>query len=274
MLKLQLFAQYMFIGLALPLVWHSNRSYGKEIELNLSGYELVFNDEFDDLDVSPNGPGTRWIAHTPWGGDFGDAAFADPAPGFPFTVEDGILRIEARKGADGKWRSGLLASVDSRGEGFAIRYGYFEVRAKLPRGPGLWSAIWLNTVLPKGSKETGVEVDILEHYGHFPKYFESNISTHPSDRNQKKLHFRKVHEVEEGSLYTSFNTYGALVEKDFIVIYFNGKEQWRIETPTEHQNRLMVLVNLALGSGWPIDAVPNPSYMYVDYVRVYAKAKP
>jgi len=33
----------------------------------------------------------------------------------------------------------------------------------------------------------------------------------------------------------------------------------------------MLLVNLALGSGWPIDKTPNPSYMYVDYVRAYAK---
>jgi hypothetical protein len=26
---------------------------------------------------------------------------------------------------------------------------------------------------------------------------------------------------------------------------------------------------LALGSGWPIDRTPNPSFMYVDYVHVY-----
>jgi hypothetical protein len=26
--------------------------------------------------------GGRWIAHTPWAGDFGDAAFTDPHPDF------------------------------------------------------------------------------------------------------------------------------------------------------------------------------------------------
>jgi hypothetical protein len=31
------------------------------------------------------------------------------------------------------------------------------------------------------------------------------------------------------------------------------------------------MVNLAMGSGWPIDKAPNPSYMYVDYVKVYEK---
>jgi len=29
-------------------------------------------------------------------------------------------------------------------------------------------------------------------------------------------------------------------------------------------------VDLALGGGWPIDGTPNPSYMYVDYVRAYS----
>jgi hypothetical protein len=30
-------------------------------------------------------------------------------------------------------------------------------------------------------------------------------------------------------------------------------------------------VDLALGSGWPIDQTPNPSFLYVDYVRAYSK---
>jgi len=30
-----------------------------------------------------------------------------------------------------------------------------------------------------------------------------------------------------------------------------------------------VLLNLAMGSGWPIDETPNPSVMLVDYVKVW-----
>src|SRR5581483_8726554 len=70
------------------------------------GLKPTFADDFDTLSVSAHGEtGSRWIAHTPWNGDFGDAAFTDPGPGFPFRVRDGILEIEARKGSDGKWRS-------------------------------------------------------------------------------------------------------------------------------------------------------------------------
>jgi hypothetical protein len=30
------------------------------------------------------------------------------------------------------------------------------------------------------------------------------------------------------------------------------------------------MVDLALGGGWPIDQTPDPSKLYVDYIRVYA----
>jgi hypothetical protein len=122
----------------------------KAPSLNLDGFEVTFSEDFDgELDVSPWGPGTRWIAHTPWDGDFGDAAFADPVEGFPFTIEKGILRIEARKDDslkdkwNRKWAAGLLSSNDPKGNGFSQQYGYFEMRAKLPAGAGVWPAFWL-----------------------------------------------------------------------------------------------------------------------------------
>jgi hypothetical protein len=110
--------------------------------LDLSRFDLVFDERFTNLSVSSVGPGTTWIAHTPWGGDFGDAAFADPKPGFPFGVVDGVGRIEMRKTENGGWQSGLLTTVDPQGHGFALQYGYFEMRAKLPAGPGVWPAFW------------------------------------------------------------------------------------------------------------------------------------
>src|SRR5258705_3825685 len=111
-------------------------------ELNLSDLIQTFSEDFDALDVSAWGPGTRWIAHTPWNGDFGNATFADPKPGFPFTTQDGQLRIEAAKGADGKWRGGLLASLDREGKGFSQHFGYFEMRAKCPSGMVLVTSCW------------------------------------------------------------------------------------------------------------------------------------
>ena len=68
-----------------------------------------------------------------------------------------------------------------------------------------------------------------------------------------------------------FHRYGVLVNADHIVFYFDGVELRRIKTPDEAKVPLYLLVDLALGSGWPIDKTPNPSYLQVDYVRAYAK---
>jgi beta-glucanase (GH16 family) len=240
--------------------------------LDMSRLQLTFDEEFDSLNVSPWGPNTRWIAHTPWAGDFGDAIFADPILGvFPFTLDNGILRIEAKKRADGTWESGLLASADSNGKGFSQRYGYFEMRAKLPKGKGVWPAFWLSTIAdPKAS--SFVEFDVLEFYGHAPDRYQSAVHTWYLNEADKKpqppLHFTTV---PINSLSDSFNTFGILLRRDFVIFYLNRSEIWREKTPSELNRPLLILLNLALGSGFPIDETPNPSYMYVDYVRAYSE---
>jgi beta-glucanase (GH16 family) len=236
--------------------------------IDLSKYELMFSDDFDQLDVSANGPGTKWIAHTPWGGDFGDAQFTDPGPSGPFHVNDGILSIEARKRPDGSWQSGLLSSTDRNGDGFSALYGYFEIRTKLPAGKGLWPGFWLDAVVPKG--HPSVEVDIFEHYGHFPGKLQSTIHVWNAAVNKDNTQ-QTVTDVPPGSLYTEFHTYGADVEPDWITIYLDRKPIWKSPTPPEHKNRLTILVDLAMGSGWSIAESPNPSIMYVDYIRAWRR---
>jgi beta-glucanase (GH16 family) len=243
--------------------------------LDLCAFRPTFMEDFDTLSVSPYGEnGSRWIAHTPWRGDFGDAAFADPGPGFPFRVRDGLLEIEARQDADGKWESGLLASATPSTFGFAQRFGYFEMRAQLPAGPGTWPAFWLNSNLPAGSKQPGVEIDVLEYYGQFADAYNSVVHVWDNVDPAKSRHEGHATKVPSGSLTSAFHTYGVDVENDWITFYLDRRETWRTPAPPELQAPLMVLVNLALGSGWPIDKTSNPSIMKVDYIHVYARRPP
>ncbi len=46
---------------------------------------------------------------------------------------------------------------------------------------------------------------------------------------------------------------------------------WSRPTPPELDGPMYPIVNLALGSGWPIDKTPNPSRLLVDYVHVYGR---
>jgi beta-glucanase (GH16 family) len=231
----------------------------------------TFTDDFNTLSVSARGDTDgRWIAHTPWNGDFGDAAFSDPRPGFPFRVRDGVLDIEARKGADGKWQSGLLASATPSNAGFAQRYGYFEMRAQLPPGPGTWPGFWLNANQRHNDPNPGVEIDVVEYYGQFPDAYHSAVHVWNKADPKKSTVQDHVIAVPSGSLTSGFHTYGVDVEPDWITFYRDRRETWQLATPAELKDPLMVLVDLALGSGWPIDKTPNPSVMQVDYVHVFA----
>ena len=245
-----------------------------EVTLDLGDYHLTFDEEFDELSVSAWGPvgegGTTWIAHTPWNGDFGDAEFVDPQEGFPFTIEDGILRIEVKK-VNGEWQSGLLSASDPEGNGFSQKYGYFECRAKFPKGPGTWPAFWLmgkKNLEPATDPTINPEVDVVEHYGHWPNRF--SYVLHLWGRGgAESLHEGKrikVFGVEE-----DFHTYGVMIDEDYITLYFDGVEMDRMETPDGVKVPLYPIVNLALGPGWPTDKTPDPSYMYVDYIKVYSK---
>jgi beta-glucanase (GH16 family) len=239
--------------------------------LDLTGYRLTFEEEFNDLDVSALGPGTRWIAHTPWGGDFGDATFADPKPGFPFSVQDGILRIEARKDESGRWQSGLLSSTDPSGRGFMQQFGYFEMRAKLPPGPGVWPAFWL---IANKDENTSAEIDVLEYYGHRPDIYHSASAVWPKPGKEgviQKRVYHIQHTVPHGALYEGFHDYGVSVEPDWTIFFLDRREVGRVATPAEHHRRMFILLNLALGSGWPIEHTISPSFMYVDHVRVYQR---
>jgi glycosyltransferase involved in cell wall biosynthesis len=267
MLMLAVIGLTFFVRAAEP-----ERSQIGNVALDLCGFRPTFVEDFNSLSVSSHPEEqARWFAHTPWGGDFGDAAFADPQPDFPFSVRNGILRIEARKTADGKWHSGLLASARPDGTGFAQRYGYFEVRAKLPSGPGVWPAFWLNANQPHGAKDPSVEIDVLEYYGQFPDGFHSVLHVWDNSGSGNNRVADHVTPVVYGSLYRDFHTYGVDVEPDWVTFYLDRRETWRVATPAELTKPLMVLVNLALGSGWPIDQTPNPSIMEIDYVHAYER---
>jgi beta-glucanase (GH16 family) len=225
---------------------------------------ISFNEEFDTLDVSSWGPGTRWIAHTPWSGDFGGARFANPGKDSPFSIKDGILKIEAKRDKNGAWQSGMLASVDPKGAGFSQQYGYFEMRARLPMSPGVWPAFWL---IGKDRSKATAEIDVMEYYGDKPAAFSSVV--HVWYRNGKHYSKGKRTAAFLGDEPSDFHTYGVEVKPDIIRVFYDRKLVWKTETRPEHRQPMYILLNLALVEGPSNKLTPNPSHMFVDYVRAY-----
>jgi len=239
----------------------------------------VMLEDFDD-ETPPNGQiesissvrigRARWIAHTPWSGDFGDARFADPGPHGPFKIKDGVLSITAAKNGEGKWTSGLIAAADATGAGAGTRYGYFEVRMKMPPGPGTWPAFWLAALKPVAASDANVEIDVIEYYGQFTSSYQSVVHVWYKDSSKNRGQNQKV-DVRDNSLVEDFHTFGVDVSPQAIVFFRDGKAVWHQPTPPELDGPLYPLVDLALGGGWPIDHAPNPSTLLVDYVHVYGR---
>jgi beta-glucanase (GH16 family) len=245
------------------------------------GYTMAFDEEFSGpLAVAPGvgwGPlvsPQKWIAHTPYAGDFGNAYFTGPNENAttpsPFSVSNGILTISAYQDPmiANHWRSGLLSSADTRGGGFSQALGYWECRMMLPSGQGVWPAFWLAGVngISKTRTTNSAEIDILEAFG-----IDMTIAhhyTHIWAPNGSQVSSTGAATTQAG-MTTGFHVYGCLVNPDFIHFYYDGVEVANTPTLPEEKLPLYVMIDLALGNGFPID-IPSPTKMYVDYIQAYA----
>lgn len=252
-------------------IWALSAGTARGAPLDMSQYQPSFEDNFAHHDITAHGgPGSVWIAHTPWNGDFGDDVFDDPGPHSVFSFSKEGLTIAARKDAKGKWHGGLICSVDKDGTGatgFTQKYGYFEMTAKLPAGAGVWPAFWLEGA----DKQSGTsEIDVMEYYGHAPD--EYHITEHYWVNGHDTLGAWHVVTVPGDALTTKYNTFGVAITPQNTIFYFNGTEVWRTPTPPEYNQPMYLLANLAIGGGWPYADLFSPRMLHIRSIRAYTQA--
>lgn len=234
--------------------------------IDTSAFTLTFADEFDTLSSSPDGSTGLWKTSYAWGnrtlGSNGEQQYySDSSVGIdPFTVSDGVLDITAAPGPNPlnlPYVSGAITTETS----FSQLYGYFEIRAEMPAGQGLWPAFWL---LP-ADLGWPPELDIVEVLGHDPTtlYFSTHSTVQATEGTTLK-----VADVSEG-----FHTYGAMWGPEQVTMYIDGIEVASMATPADMHDEMYMLVNLAVGGYWPglpDSTTPFPAHMLVDYVHAYA----
>lgn len=238
------------------------------IMLGLTAYTQTFSADFrTGLDVTPYGPST-WTAHTPWYGDFGDAAFTDPQPGFPFQTSASGLTITAQRDSGGKWRSGLLSSMDPQGRGFSQAMGYFEARMKMPAGAGVWPAFWLHA---NGDGLYSAEIDVIEYYGQFDKSYVVTSQLWP--KSQAGVHTFQQKIVQSNVVLSdSFHLYGVEITSELVTYFLDRVPVYNHPTVAQYKMPMSLLLDLGIGGGWPIDQTPTPSVLQVDYVKVFSRS--
>jgi beta-glucanase (GH16 family) len=192
-------------------------------------------------------------------------------------VEDGRLVIEARKEAFGP-ASYTSASLITRRRA-EFRYGRIEARAQLPRGRGMWPAIWmLGTNIGSVGWPMCGEIDIMENVGFAPDRIHANIHTdaynHVNGRGKGAF-------VDVPGVHEAFHVYAIewTAERiDFFVDerpYFSFRKEsadprvWPFDLPQ------YLILNVAVGGAWGgqqgIDDAVFPQRMLVDYVRVHVR---
>ena len=248
-------------------------------------YRLTFDDEFTSEFNQDRWQTTDFHGIRNNGGDFQAQWFSDPrsAPsGFtaynPFIPSgNGSLSIQADRTPAGVYSQKLpfVSGMISTAHKYTQRYGYFELRAKLPTGPGLWSRFWLLT-------DNGAwpgEYDVFEVLGRDNSPDPKNYFTYAIRQTTHYWDALSAHGID-GSAYRginpfdgNFHTYGFLWKPDSVTWFVDGvatlKQANRINIP------MYVILDLAVGTdpNWPgkVDATtPFPAKMEMDYFRIYS----
>jgi beta-glucanase (GH16 family) len=183
--------------------------------------------------------------------------------------------------------------VNTKGEGFAQQYGYFEMNARYdyPADPkGLWTGFWLKSqrdYFDQGA--TRVEIDINEFYGddgyHPTVHLWPASKLTPESAITKRVGasgfkekvapklFAPLKEAGDG-VVKGFHTYGGEITPEWVIMYFDHKELARFPTVVEFKTPLYMLVTNDTRKIKPEEEPSAPLDMIVKHIAVYQLITP
>lgn len=184
-------------------------------------------------------------------------------------LRDGHLVITAQKEGD-KYTSSRITTKGKK----EFQYGYFEARAKLPLGHGIWPAFWMlgANIDAVGWPKCG-EIDILEYVGKEPKTVFTSLHTQDSHGNTINTKKTKIEDIETG-----FHLYAIDWNPDKIDFYVDNQLVYIFNPTTKteavwpYNQPFYFLVNVAIGGnfgGPEVDDTIFPQEFSIDYIKVY-----
>lgn len=241
-------------------------------ELDLSGYSLVFEDEF--IGESLNTDIWNYRNNGKWRGGFSDES--------QVSVKNGNMILTAEYLNDGKYGEGWYSGRISLKEKYCK--GYFEIRCKASPGSGFWSAFWIQAEHPYEAAYSkggvgGCEIDIFEAMRWDEAIGKNSVT--------QTVHCAGVDGVQEGfqsynlgafygkNIYEEYNTYGLEWTDEEYIFYINGVETRRTSFGNGVSEVLEdVIVSLEIPDEEKLAGLDKETYnteFIVDYVRIYQK---
>lgn len=238
------------------------------------GRQPVFETRFQEPVRDKNGPG-EWRSGFAWGrvqasnGELAPYADARLHPGTdPHPIVDGrrALQAERRPVTDkGKLYPWSTAMLSSRGMRPGWRYGYFELRVRVPQAPGTTPAFWM---LPDDDYAWPPEIDIFEIFqtraaGAKPPFTSTIHFKEPDGRKRQE----GVHLPFPDPF--GWHVIGFDWTPEWMVTFVDGKEV--VRRPTIFHEPMTILLTLAVGglTEAPPDPAAFPARMELDYLKVW-----
>lgn len=246
-------------GLLSIVLWKD--SYQGQSSLNIPGWRLVFDDEFNGKSLDTSKWNTQDTLSDGYHNCCLDYGLQDFTPDM-LSVEHGLLRITTQRQQVGTYNytSGAITTESK----FSFLYGRINIRARLPKTKGLWPAFWL---LPDGSQGIApYEIDMMELLGKDPK-------TIYMTNHWKKVKNEQIQQLYKGPDFSkSYHIFSIVWDQKTITWYIDGKQHFRTSNGVSNKH-MYLIINTSVG-GWagnPEASTVFPQYLDIDYVRIYQK---
>ena len=245
--------------------------------LDLTGYELVFVDNFDGSTVNS----AKWNTAYTWGPALivnnEQQYYVDtqnrPDFGYnPFVFDGEALNITASRtptdllstAADQPFLSGVLTSANK----FSFSHGIVEMRAKIPAGAGLWPQFWM---LPEEFTGLKPQLFIMEAIGGDTSEIYHSYKWQDASDN---LQTSGLLTTSGDDFSADYHTYAVEWSPGELTFYIDGNIVQSFSSENVSSQEMYLIINLAVGGWFPGDAdetTPLPATLSIDSVRVYQR---
>jgi len=247
--------------------------------IDLSGFELVFNENFDNGEINPE----KWSTALRFGPDvivndeeqYYVDILTNPEFGYnPFRMDSNSIAIGANvtpaelvvDANNQPFVSGVLTTADK----FEFTHGIAEMRAQIPAGAGLFPQFWM---LPDEFIGLRPQTFIMESRGDDPSTVFHTYKYQDADDNVQTPGTART---QGDDFSAGFHTYAVEWSPSELIFYIDGTEFHRINSENIASQDMYLIINLAVGgffAGPPDENTTFPAEMVIDHVRVFQLAQ-
>jgi hypothetical protein len=250
--------------------WYPVNGAGFAAPESYPGMNLVWKEDFNGKTLNS----AVWTNET-GGGGWGNNELQNYTNNSNNTfLSGGYLIIEARKESSGSrnYSSARIISKDKK----TFTYGRIDIRAKLPKGKGIWPALWMlgNNISEIGWPACG-EIDIMELLGHEPQKVYGTI--HWGPQGGSSIHIGGDFSLSSSTFADNFHVFSLKWEADQLIVlvdnvpYFTGKKA-QVSGVYPFDKPFFFIMNVAVGGNWPgnpDETTVFPQRMILDYIKVF-----